>query len=47
MTQVCEGIGMTLPSMLHQVFPDGKYGQPRPVFKQNVESRKGSLVYAE
>ena len=45
-TRIQENIGFVLPSMLHAVFPSGKFACRNPVFRQNVRIEKGVLHYA-
>ncbi len=45
-TRVQEDIHFVLPSMLHAVFPSGKYSLRAPQFRQNVRIERGVLRYA-
>jgi CRISPR-associated protein Cas5d len=46
-TTVCEEISTVIPSMLWQVFSDGKFAAWNPTFRQNVKIEKGVLNYAQ
>lgn len=46
-TQVCHTINTVIPSMLHAVFSEPKFGNYQPTFRQNVAIENGVLIYAE
>ena len=46
-TEVCKKINTVLPSMLHSVFSEPKFGKYKPTFQQNVAIENGVLIYAE
>lgn len=46
-TTICEDISTVIPSMLWQVFSDGKFAEWNPTFRQNVKIAKGVLDYAQ
>ena len=46
-TTVCEYVSTVIPSMLWEVFPQGKYSAYKPIFRQNVSIVKGVLDYAQ
>jgi CRISPR-associated protein Cas5d len=46
-TTVCADISTVIPSMLWQIFPNGKFGTWQPTFRQNVKIEKGVLDYAQ
>lgn len=46
-TQTCEQINTVIPSMLHSVFSDARFGTFRPSFRQNVSIENGVLTYAQ
>ena len=45
-TKVCHEINTVVPSMLHSVFSEPKFGSYRPTFRQNVAVEKGVIIYA-
>ena len=46
-TEVCQKINTVIPSMLHSVFSESKFGKYKPTFQQNVAIENGVLIYAE
>lgn len=44
-TEVCQKINTVVPSMLHSVFSEPKFGIYQPTFRQNVEIENGVLIY--
>ena len=44
-TEVCQKINTVVPSMLHSVFSEPKFGTYQPTFRQNVEIENGVLIY--
>jgi CRISPR-associated protein Cas5d len=46
-TSVCADFSTVIPSMLWQVFPDGKFGKFQATFRQNVKIERGVLDYAQ
>jgi len=46
-TEVCQDINLRLPSMLHKAFGSNETRHFSPIYKQDVEIRKGVLTYVE
>ncbi len=44
-TKVCQTINTVIPSMLHSVFSEPKYGKYKPKFQRNVAIENGVLIY--
>ncbi|MBS0160393.1 MAG: CRISPR-associated protein Cas5 [Nitrospira sp.] len=46
-TEVCQDITLRLPSMLHKVFGSNETCRFSPIYKQEVEIKRGVLTYVE
>ncbi len=44
-TKICKKINTVIPSMLHSVFSEPKFGTYQPTFRQNVVIENGVLIY--